>query len=366
MNGIDKTEENTESIDRMNNDLHDFANNQVPNFCLITNVPQTVQGNKTFKNPIFGCGIEMSPDTNQIIFNRRGKYKFLLDNKTGTTISGPVQLDDSTLSNKNISGLQQTLEYLSLPTPVQSIDGAQIKLFTVEGANIALETIESQNIKLATITGDRLAAFTVQGANISVETIESINLKKASITGDKLAPNIAIDSATIAHLTIGTDLFVPDSYTKNTYAYKYSTTDSATLIANPMLHLNIPFVPLLNDSTTVTDISFFVPNASAVTNPTTRFMFPFTYIIHGISVLYNKETVTNTAKINLYLYDKGGNGTKALLGTADIVTNAGILCNYYSFAKPLVVPLNKSLGGDHKYSVAKSKQVSYVIWAYQG
>ena len=366
MNGIDKTEENTAEIERLNKSINDFVTNQVPNFCLVANVPQTVQGDMTFSNPIIASGMEIPRDSNQIIFNRKGRNKIILDNNYGTTIVGSVQLDDNTLSVRNIVGLQETLNSISSPNPVQSIDGTQIKLLTIKGANIALETIENQNIKMGTITGDRLAPFTVQGANINLETIDSMNIKKGTITGDRLADNLAIYSSTITHLTVGNDSFIPQSYTTNTYARKYYTYDSQVQINNPTLHINIPFVPILNDSTAVSDISFFVPNVSSVTNPTTRFLFPFTYIIHGISIMYNKETVSNTATINLYLYDIGGNGIKKLLGTADIKTNAGIFSDYYYFKTPLVVPVNKSLGGDHKYSAATSKQVTYVLWAYQG
>ena len=334
MTGIDQLEENTEAIVKINTDISDFMRNQVPYFGLISDKPQTIEGVKTFTNSIVGRGIDPI-NSDPVIFNSRGRYKLSVSEVSGTTISGPLNISDNTIAVSKVIGLQTALDNPTFTIPANFISGSQVKFFTIMGGNIALDTIENFNIKDATITGAKLAT------DMSFNTTGNITL-----TG---AAKIKSDYGTIKFLTVGTNAFVP-----NLYVSSILVTDEMTLEAYPQLHISIPFVPLLNDSATIGDISFFVPNISAVTNPTIRYRHPFSWKIHGISVLYNKETAL------------GGGGTKKLLGTAVLSSNLGISCDYFTFPTPVYVSKNGALGGDHKYSTTADKQASYVLWGYQG
>jgi hypothetical protein len=343
MTGIDQLEENTQSIDKINSDISDFMKNQVPFFGLISSQSQTFEGVKTFTNSIIGCGIDPL-NKNPIVFNSRGRYKLCVSETDGTTIFGPLNIADKTIAVSKVIGLQSALDNPTIPAGF--ISGSQVKFFTIMGGNIALDTIENFNIKDKTITGAKLAT------DISIDTTGDITL-----TG---TAKIKSDYGTIKYLTIGTNAYVPNLYVASIWV-----TDLMKLESNPQLHISIPFVPLLNDTVTIGEISFFVPNISAVTNPTVRYRHPFSYKIHGISVLYNKETNANTATINLYSYALSGGGTKLLLGTAVLLSNSGKSCDYFTFPKPIYVGKDFSLGGDHKYSTTADKQVSYVLWGYQ-
>ena len=301
---------------------------------------------KTFTNSIVGCGIDPI-DSNPIVFNSRGKYKLVIDSKNGTTIFGALNISDNTIAVSKVIGLQAALDNPTFTIPAGFISGSQVKYFTIQGGNIALDTIENFNIKDKTISGDKFAT------DMSFSTTGNVTL-----TG---TAKIKSDYGTIKYLTVGTNAFVP-----NLYVSSILVADEMTLDSYPQLHISIPFVPLLNDNVTVSDISFFVPNMSAASNPTVRYRHPFSYKIHGISVLYNKETNANTATINLYSYAVGGGGTKILLGTAVIATNLGKSCDYFTFPTPIYVGKDFSLGGDHKYSNTADKQASYVLWGYQG
>ena len=302
----------------------------------------------------------MDPINSTISFNNRGKYQIVLDKNNGTTRRGPLILDSYVLNIKNVSGLQDALNNVIPIIPQAFIAGSQIQLFTVQGANFALKTIDAFNIKDHTITG--------------------ANIAPASITGDCLAMDISFNSSNNITLT-GTGRF-----TGNYGDFKYLNVKTQALITTvcagavqivdsnnfenyPLLHINIPFLPLNNNSTVINNVSFFVPNGSVLAYPLPRYRHPFNYYIHGISVLYNTPTNTptmsNTATINIYTYDKNGNGQKTLLGTAFIAANLNISCDYFTFTRPLFVPKEMSIGGDHKFNIAADKLVSYVLWGFQ-
>lgn len=344
MTGIDKAEENSDAIDKLHSDISDFMKNQVPFFGVISNLPQTIQGVKTFTNPIVGCGIDALNQT--IVLNSRGKYQLVIDSKNGTTISGPLFIDNNTLSIEKVVGLRETLN--NPPTiPEQYISGSQLKLFTVMGANLALESIEDFNIKKATVTGAKMASKTITGENLAsdISFVSSGEISVSRFTSDFLT----------------TKFFSGGNISADGYFYK----DSFTLSPVPQLHICIPFVPLLNDSATASNISFFVPNIGVSINPMLRYRHPVAYKIHSISVLYNTESIANSASINLFSYDSGGNGTGVILGTATLSSNAGLFCDTYTFPTALFVPKSAAIGGSHKYSAAADKQATYILWGYQ-
>lgn len=345
MTGIDKAEENSDAIDKLHSDISDFMKNQVPFFGVISNLPQTIQGVKTFTNPIVGCGIDPI-DSNPIVFNSRGKYKLVIDSKNGTTIFGALNIDNNTLSIDKVVGLRETLN--NPPTiPEQYISGSQLKLFTVMGANLALESIEDFNLKKATVTGAKIASKTITGENLAsdISFVSSGGISVSRFTSDFLTTNF----------------FSGGNISADGYFYK----DSFTLSPVPQLHICIPFVPLINDSAAASNISFFVQNVSVSINPMLRYRHPVAYKIHSISVLYNTESISNSASINLFSYDSGGNGTGVILGTATLSSNAGISCDTYTFPKAILVPKTASIGGSHKYSAAADKQATYILWGYQ-
>ena len=352
MTGIDKVEENTEAITKMNDDISVFMKTVVPTFAVKNSSAQQINGAQTFTSPINCVGL--SAFNGSISMTTRTKNSITL-HETGTTIVGAIKADDEALQIRNISGLKTALDHPIIPNG--SIGGIQLKYSTVMGGNIAPETIENVNIKDLTITGDKVAQKSIRG---------DFKIVDYSVTGTQLADKTIGTRNLASNLEIGTTGIISTVNSLNCGSLMVWDCLSSSSVKNPQLHISIPFLPIKNDSNLVSQVSFFVPNLSITTNPMMRYRHPFNYFIHGISVLYDDEAAGNTATIIFSLYDIGGKGTAAALGTASIKTNLGIACDYFKFPSALFVPSTNSLGASHAFSgLSADKEVTYVLWGFQ-
>ena len=150
-----KTTVNTDDITTLENLINPFVQNVAPYIVLKNNVTQTIDGVKTFLNPIFTNGFKpmkysvMGQDFYEpITFNPDGKYKMTFDVHKGLDVNAPIRLLDNALSINNISGLQDALN---------SAANTEVKDRSITTQKIALNTILGDNFNKAisfSTTGD--------------------------------------------------------------------------------------------------------------------------------------------------------------------------------------------------------------------
>ena len=339
MTGIDQTEENTEAIVVLNAQIADFVKNVIPYIIRSSATDQFIDGRKTFYQPIGTCGFEplvLMGNQQPITFNKNGRYKLVFYPDRGFHIDCPLTLLDNAISIKNVSGLQDAISDAknspsTAPLPDRSVTATQLAYYTILGNNLAVD--------------------------IAINTSGDITCKNTAKTA-----RIRTDGITSTYADITT--LIAGSCTAN----KIQVLDKDINI-NPLLNISIPFCPVTNTKYVNTNIviSFFSSPVASLpyTNRMLRYRHPFNYYIHGISILYAAETTvySNTTTIRIYTYDTANAAT--LLGTANILTNAGKNCDYFTFPTPLLVTRNLTLGGDYS-TPANSKQGTYIIMGYQG
>ena len=367
LTGIDQLQEATDNIEELQkevNVLQDQINNNVlPNYVTIKG-DQTIEGPKSFLQPL---------TTAQIIATSIRPQRILTGYNSASKIGLPIVFQCEEMVSEKATNYQMTYD----PTKGLTAEGT-FKTNHVDTASInalGLTNTNTFTANIATIK-EKLTAPLIVGPLITATSYVSgdIKIQGGEVTAQKISASNATKNGQI----------FADIAQINSSLTVTGNCDARMFLLGGTAYTNvtIPFAPSLQRSmtssptfTTAAPVAFFqgITSTIAVNNTQftmSRYKHPFNYWITRISAMFDAPTPAPTANVTHTIAFQFYSGDGATPDVGNVVYNVQFVvtptmrCATTDFN--LYIPFNKSLGAMHVYSAATGiKNVQYVIHGFQ-